>query len=95
MAERKGPDFRRWLFSAERFNDSAIARGDFLNTDFCEVIASLVSVTLADHFLAGFFTVVVLFKPLFLFFHYGLLPASLRFLTPLSTFVHPLHSLNL
>jgi hypothetical protein len=67
MAERKGPDLRRWLFSAERFNDCAIARGDFLNTDFSKVIASLVSVTLADHLLAGFFTTVVFFKPLFFF----------------------------
>ena len=44
-----GLDLRRRLCSADRFNDSAIARGlRLLNTPFCKVSASLSRVTRAD-----------------------------------------------
>ena len=49
IAERYGLDLRRWLRSAERFSDLAIAVGLWVKTLSCRVIASLLSVTRADH----------------------------------------------
>ncbi len=55
ISERYGVDVRRRLFSADRFNEAAMARGlRSLNTESSSVIASLVSVTRCDHFLTGF-----------------------------------------
>jgi hypothetical protein len=50
MADRNGGALRRVLRSADRFTDSAIARGLFrLNTPGSRSIASLVSITRRDH----------------------------------------------
>jgi len=49
IADRYGLDFRRWLRSAERFSDLAMAAGLWVKTLSLRVIASLVSVTRADH----------------------------------------------
>ena len=60
MAERFGLDLRRLLASAERSTDCAIFFGsDCLKTFFFKSIASLVRVTLADHF----FVVAILGSP--------------------------------
>ena len=50
MAERNGLDLRRWLRSADRFTDWAMSLGlaDLKISD-SRSIASLVSVTFADH----------------------------------------------
>lgn len=49
IADWNGLALRRWLRSAERFTDAAIACGlDFLNTSGSRVIASLCAVTSAD-----------------------------------------------
>src|SRR5262245_50918945 len=54
MAERKGGDFRRWLRSAERFSEWAIAVAlRCLKTASSRVMASLRSVTRCDHLRAG------------------------------------------
>jgi hypothetical protein len=50
IAERKGSTLRRRLRSADRFNDSATARGlRFSNTPGSRSSAWLVSVTRCDH----------------------------------------------
>jgi hypothetical protein len=50
IAERNGLDLRRWLRSAERLTDAAMRFGlSDLNTSYFRSIASLVSVTFADH----------------------------------------------
>jgi hypothetical protein len=55
MADRNGEDFVRSLFSAECFNDAAMAPGSEDSKIFSSrSSALLVAVTVADHFLTAF-----------------------------------------
>ena len=54
IAERNGSALRRLLRSAERLSERAMAFGSvFVKTPRCKSSASLVSITLWDHFLLG------------------------------------------